>query len=920
MTLITSKERHIREPISYLDSGCSWSMTGVKSYLHKYVEQPCPKQGTIFNANREIVLIAPRRNDVYVFAMSSLTPNGACFVAKASESFIQRINLAQHVKKEITIELLSKLNKTAISGSVCIFFIWTCLAQMVENQNDVKVKHIRTDNGTEFRYHNLKSFCDEKGISQNFYSPYTPEQNGVAKRKNRTLIEVARTMLNGSVLSKHFWTDAVRTTCYTQNRSIIVKIHDKTSYEIFRERIPDNQLLSCVIISELEIVKTDMISKRSLQLHDVGDMTFKLNGSWIAQRVEKMLINGIDTWAPVIHERRARAVFLSRTNTPYMNDDMLRAYCIKHALFRMFLYSGIDVLDADSDSGFGDPSYEPCAPSNHVYAELETIKYGVCMDKADVMVYVTPHLKRDYIQECFTVPKAARYSKDAFFACALKYTFLKSHRLAERIFDFNEMLDEEALAGKEEHEGCGPPLFYGIHAFSSFGIHLGGQGGALWLAGEFEGVGVMGTGRGGMSGAVGRSGVMPVEILRGVNGSGVVRGGRGRVELGFRGMGVGQVGLALEGEGGGVLGVGAAGGIGTEVDGVVERSGCGGGACLRGGHLKRDCLKKKSSRFVKKGKRDQDSDSSDDEGNAYFGESLVVVMNDKMTELVMDSGGSYHMTHRRDFLYDFKVVDGGSVQLGDNRTCTIKGTTKMKIQLHNGSSFILEDVRYVPRLRRSLISLGTLEKEGYTVNIQMGRIKVIKGCRVMMTGIRKKNCMYTLEAKVMTFGVQKHGGSKQVRFKQLGHKQVGFKQLGPGVETRVHGVQDEKRVWFEVELQGAQGDREAEQEKVHLGIKVGANITVTGVLEQKGAEGNVAGKKKVKESMKANLGKLLKYNAWLTRWSPIRVVSRAKVRFSFFSGFKKSDYLEYKVSNDDTAMAQRRLEDKLKRRQTRTAW
>ncbi|GJY13620.1 hypothetical protein Tco_0382929 [Tanacetum coccineum] len=62
----------------------------------------------------------------------------------------------------------------------------------------------------------------------------------------------------------------------------------------------------------------------------------------------------------------------------------------------------------------------------------------------------------------------------------------------------------------------------------------------------------------------------------------------------------------------------------------------------------------------------------------------------------------------------------------------------------------------------------------------------------------------------MTFGVQKHGGSKQVGLKQLGSKQVGFKQLGLGVETGVHGVQDEKRVWFEVELQGAQGDREAE--------------------------------------------------------------------------------------------------------------
>ncbi|GJY51164.1 hypothetical protein Tco_0442011 [Tanacetum coccineum] len=79
------------------------------------------------------------------------------------------------------------------------------------------------------------------------------------------------------------------------------------------------------------------------------------------------------------------------------------------------------------------------------------------------------------------------------------------------------------------------------------------------------------------------------------------------------------------------------------------------------------------------GKHDQDADSSNDEGNAYFGEALVVVGNDEMTELGMDSGGSYHITHMRDFLYDFKGFDGGSVQLGDNMTCTIKGTGKVKI-------------------------------------------------------------------------------------------------------------------------------------------------------------------------------------------------------------------------------------------------
>ncbi|GKC77513.1 retrovirus-related pol polyprotein from transposon TNT 1-94, partial [Tanacetum coccineum] len=64
-------------------------------------------------------------------------------------------------------------------------------------------------------------------------------QNDVKLKGETELIEAARTMLNGLILSKHFWTGAVRTTCYTQNRSIIVKRHDKTSYEIFMERIPD---------------------------------------------------------------------------------------------------------------------------------------------------------------------------------------------------------------------------------------------------------------------------------------------------------------------------------------------------------------------------------------------------------------------------------------------------------------------------------------------------------------------------------------------------------------------------------------------------------------------------------------------------------------------------------------------------------
>nr|GEY42497.1 hypothetical protein [Tanacetum cinerariifolium] len=114
----------------------------------------------------------------------------------------------------------------------------------IENLNEVKVKELRSDNGTEFRNYKLEEFCDDRGISRNFLFPCIPDQNGVAERRNKTLIEAARTMLNSANLPKQFWGEAINTSCYTQNRSIIMKRHRKTAYDVFRGRSPDISLVS----------------------------------------------------------------------------------------------------------------------------------------------------------------------------------------------------------------------------------------------------------------------------------------------------------------------------------------------------------------------------------------------------------------------------------------------------------------------------------------------------------------------------------------------------------------------------------------------------------------------------------------------------------------------------------------------------
>ncbi|GJY46978.1 putative ribonuclease H-like domain-containing protein [Tanacetum coccineum] len=104
----------------------------------------------------------------------------------------------------------------------------------IENLVDKKVKIIRSDNGKEFKNKVMDDFCREKGIKREYSVARTPQKNGVAERRNRTLIEVARTMLADSKLPTTFWAEAVSTACYVQNRVLVVKPHNKTSYELFR--------------------------------------------------------------------------------------------------------------------------------------------------------------------------------------------------------------------------------------------------------------------------------------------------------------------------------------------------------------------------------------------------------------------------------------------------------------------------------------------------------------------------------------------------------------------------------------------------------------------------------------------------------------------------------------------------------------
>ncbi|WVZ63995.1 LOW QUALITY PROTEIN: hypothetical protein U9M48_013581 [Paspalum notatum var. saurae] len=112
------------------------------------------------------------------------------------------------------------------------------LVLRLRNESHKAMRAIRSDNGGEFRNSRFENFCRDLGLEHQFSSPYTPPQNGVVERKNRTLVEMARTMLDEYRTPRRFWAEVVNTACYIANRIFLRAFLGKTSYELRFGRQP----------------------------------------------------------------------------------------------------------------------------------------------------------------------------------------------------------------------------------------------------------------------------------------------------------------------------------------------------------------------------------------------------------------------------------------------------------------------------------------------------------------------------------------------------------------------------------------------------------------------------------------------------------------------------------------------------------
>ncbi|GJX14046.1 putative ribonuclease H-like domain-containing protein [Tanacetum coccineum] len=210
----------------------------------------------------QVLLRIPRQNNMYSFNLENIVPSGglACLIAKAtideSNKWHRRLghvnfkNLNKLVKGNLVRGLPSKIfqnDHTCVACQKGKQHKASCKAKSVSSiSQPLQLLHMDLFGPTSVRNLNHTTYClvitddfsRSKGIKRQYSNARIPQQNRVAERKNRTLIEAARTMLAYSFLTNTFWVEAVSTTCYVLNRVLVTKPHNKTPYELVTGKGP----------------------------------------------------------------------------------------------------------------------------------------------------------------------------------------------------------------------------------------------------------------------------------------------------------------------------------------------------------------------------------------------------------------------------------------------------------------------------------------------------------------------------------------------------------------------------------------------------------------------------------------------------------------------------------------------------------
>ena len=196
--------------------------------------------------------------------------------------------------------------------------------------------------------------------------------------------------------------------------------------------------------------------------------------------------------------------------------------------------------------------------------------------------------------------------------------------------------------------------------------------------------------------------------------------------------------------------------------------------CRKSGHFKRDCPENKKGNAESKDGQSKSANIVQEDSESSDGDMLSVSSSqDHLADSwILDSACSYHMTPNKEWFHTYRAVDSGSVLMGNDASCKVTGIGNIKIKMYDGMIRTLGDVRHVPDLRKNLISLGTLDGNGYNYRSEGGIMKVGKGVMTVMKGQKLAGNIYKLLGTTIVGGVaavESESDSAALWHMRLGH-------------------------------------------------------------------------------------------------------------------------------------------------------
>ncbi|CAJ2678716.1 unnamed protein product [Trifolium pratense] len=164
--------------------------------------------------------------------------------------------------------------------------------------------------------------------------------------------------------------------------------------------------------------------------------------------------------------------------------------------------------------------------------------------------------------------------------------------------------------------------------------------------------------------------------------------------------------------------------------------------CHEPGHFKKDCPERRGG-----GISSAQIAVSEEEGYESAG-ALTVTSWEPEKSWVMDSGCSYHICPRKEYFETLELKEGGVVRLGNNKACKVQGMGTIRLKMYDDRDFLLKNVRYIPELKRNLISISMFDNLGYCTRIERGVMRISNGALVIAKG-SKMNGLYILEGSTV---------------------------------------------------------------------------------------------------------------------------------------------------------------------------